>query len=287
MADEALRELKPRLRRLYAKTGRPSIAPEKLLRALLLQVLYSVCSERMLMEQLDHSLRASAALLSHRGAGTEPVALFRHIQAHLAEFPDQASRPAIDIVLAHQLSHALHAQLLFFGLHLQGGSNRLRSLIDVVRIDLKRVAQFAGGARKAAENEHTALVVSRGHKFLRHQVHAIMQRGHQAQIRGAVIRLNLFVTVLPVQQDDRLPLIGLESPVDAVRLRLHLRLQVVITLDVGAARSANLNERKDALIARILFQKALDGQKAFQNPLRIVHPVDAYAHQSGLDTQAF
>src|ERR1700693_6328711 len=50
MADEALRELKPRFSRLYAKTGRPSIAPEKLLRALLLQVLYSVRSERMLME---------------------------------------------------------------------------------------------------------------------------------------------------------------------------------------------------------------------------------------------
>lgn len=50
MADEALRQLKPRFSRLYAKTGRPSIAPEKLLRALLLQVLYSVRSERMLME---------------------------------------------------------------------------------------------------------------------------------------------------------------------------------------------------------------------------------------------
>ena len=56
MADEALRELKPRFSRLYAKTGQPSIAPEKLLRALLLQVLYYVRSERMLMEQLDYSL---------------------------------------------------------------------------------------------------------------------------------------------------------------------------------------------------------------------------------------
>jgi transposase len=56
MAHEALRELQPRFSRLYAKTGRPSRAPEKLLRALLLQVLYSVRSERMLMEQLDYSL---------------------------------------------------------------------------------------------------------------------------------------------------------------------------------------------------------------------------------------
>jgi len=45
MADEALHDLKPQFSRLYAKTGRPSIAPEKLLRALLLQVLYSVRSD--------------------------------------------------------------------------------------------------------------------------------------------------------------------------------------------------------------------------------------------------
>jgi hypothetical protein len=56
MADDALRELQCHFGKLYAKTGRPSIAPEKLLRALLLQVLYSVPSERMLMEQLDYNL---------------------------------------------------------------------------------------------------------------------------------------------------------------------------------------------------------------------------------------
>jgi transposase len=56
MTDEALRQLQPRFNKLYAKTERPSIAPEKLLRALLLQALNSVRSERMLMEQLDHNL---------------------------------------------------------------------------------------------------------------------------------------------------------------------------------------------------------------------------------------
>jgi transposase len=56
MTDEALRDLQPRFNQLYAKTGGSSIAPEKLLRALLLQALYSVRSERMLMEQLDYNL---------------------------------------------------------------------------------------------------------------------------------------------------------------------------------------------------------------------------------------
>jgi transposase len=51
MADEALRDLRHRFRKLYSKTGRPSIAPERPLRALLLQGLYSVRSERMLTEE--------------------------------------------------------------------------------------------------------------------------------------------------------------------------------------------------------------------------------------------
>jgi transposase len=56
MADTALSELSANLDRMYAVDGRPSIAPEKLLRALLLQVLYTVRSERQLMEQLDYNL---------------------------------------------------------------------------------------------------------------------------------------------------------------------------------------------------------------------------------------
>ena len=56
MVDAALERLSPRFTALYAHTGRPSIPPEKLLRALLLQVFYSVRSERLLMEQLDYNL---------------------------------------------------------------------------------------------------------------------------------------------------------------------------------------------------------------------------------------
>ena len=56
MVDEALKQLSPRFDALYAKTGRPSIAPERLLRALLLQILYTIRSERMLVEQLDYNL---------------------------------------------------------------------------------------------------------------------------------------------------------------------------------------------------------------------------------------
>src|SRR3979409_1753907 len=56
MTDEIFEQLSPRFDKLYSRVGRPSIAPERLLRALLLQVLYSVRSERMLMEQLQYNL---------------------------------------------------------------------------------------------------------------------------------------------------------------------------------------------------------------------------------------
>jgi transposase len=56
IVDEALAVLSPAFAELYGTTGRPSIAPEKLMRALLLQAFYSVRSERQLMEQLDYNL---------------------------------------------------------------------------------------------------------------------------------------------------------------------------------------------------------------------------------------
>jgi transposase len=54
--DAALQKLSRRFTAMYAQGGRPSIPPEKLLRALLLQVLYTIRSERLLMEQLDYNL---------------------------------------------------------------------------------------------------------------------------------------------------------------------------------------------------------------------------------------
>ena len=56
LADKVLAELSKLFARMYSQMGRPSIPPEKLLRALLLQVLYTVRSERMLMEQLDYNM---------------------------------------------------------------------------------------------------------------------------------------------------------------------------------------------------------------------------------------
>ena len=56
IVDEILKEMSPKFQKLYSDVGRPSIAPERLLRSLLLQIFYSVRSERMLIEQLQYNL---------------------------------------------------------------------------------------------------------------------------------------------------------------------------------------------------------------------------------------
>ena len=56
LVNVALRKLSPEFTKMYSPNGRPSIPPERLLRALLLQIFYTVRSERMLMEQLNYNM---------------------------------------------------------------------------------------------------------------------------------------------------------------------------------------------------------------------------------------
>ena len=56
IVDVALVQLEPPVAEMYSDRGRPSIPPEQLLRALLLQILFTICSERLLMERVDYNL---------------------------------------------------------------------------------------------------------------------------------------------------------------------------------------------------------------------------------------
>src|SRR5438874_8092477 len=67
ITDKILGQLSRAFARMYSQIGRPSIPPEQLLRALLLQVLYTVRSERMLMEQLEYNLLVSMVRWAEHG----------------------------------------------------------------------------------------------------------------------------------------------------------------------------------------------------------------------------
>jgi hypothetical protein len=77
MVDEILKETSPQFVKLYSDVGRPSIAPERLFRSLLLQIFYSVRSERMLTEQLRYNLLPAMDRMFHpvpRNSGQVPSA---------------------------------------------------------------------------------------------------------------------------------------------------------------------------------------------------------------------
>jgi transposase len=85
LVDQALRILSPAFDQIYGDIGRPSIPPEKLLRALLLQALYSVRSERQLMEQLDYHLLFRWFVGLARDAAIWDVTVFTKNRARLLE----------------------------------------------------------------------------------------------------------------------------------------------------------------------------------------------------------
>src|ERR1700724_3702190 len=75
MVDQVLKELSPEFSKMYSKVGRPSIPPEQLLRALLLQMLYSVRSERLLVEEIDYNILFRLRRRIYQGPTTSPSPL--------------------------------------------------------------------------------------------------------------------------------------------------------------------------------------------------------------------
>ena len=84
---------------------------------------------------------------------------------------------------------------------------------------------------KRAQDQHALFVVARGDEFLGDQIHAVMQRGDQADVGSAVEACDLVVRVMLLQQDDRHPAAGLESRVDARGFALDFVQQFLIALD--------------------------------------------------------
>ena len=91
----------------------------------------------------------------------------------------------------------------------------------------------------------------------RHQIHAVVQRRHQTNIGYLIIRFNLVVIMVPLQEDNGLPLSGLKTLVNALHLGFHVGNQVLITVDMGTAGRADLDMGEAALVGRVFLQKTL------------------------------
>src|ERR1700733_3485229 len=96
-------------------------------------------------------------------------------------------------------------------------------MLDIIGIDQERIRQFAGRAREATEDEDSLLIMTRRQKFLRHQIHAVVQGGDQAKIRNPVKTLDFLVAMLAFQENNGLQLTSLKPPIDALGLLLNHR----------------------------------------------------------------
>lgn len=102
MADDDLREMDRRFDAAYADEGRPSIPPERLIKAMLLQALYSIRSEAQLVERIDHDLLFRWFLGLRIDQEVFDATVFSHnrkrLEAHglIGDFFDQTVRRAID-----------------------------------------------------------------------------------------------------------------------------------------------------------------------------------------------
>ena len=91
--------------------------------------------------------------------------------------------------------------------------------------------------------------------------------------------------MMPVQKHDGLPVSGFKFPVDAFSFCFHLGHQIVITLDVGATRRANLHEGELADEGRIFFEETLDAYEALGKTLGVIDAIDANSEIKSLDTK--
>ena len=105
LVDRALERLDSEFDKLYAEIGRPSIAPERLLRASLLMVLYSIRSERQLMEQMDYNLLFRWFVGLEVDDPVWDVTVFTKNRERLIE--GAVSQQLLDSVLVEARDHAL------------------------------------------------------------------------------------------------------------------------------------------------------------------------------------
>ncbi len=152
-----------------------------------------------------------------------PSAQARRIQQH-------PPSPAIDIEVAYQLTHAAHALALLRLGHGQRSVERLRALLDVVRINDECLVQLARSAGELGQYQDAQLVIARSNEFFGDQIHAVMQAGDDADIAAAITaRQPLGVEVLHAQQYGGCDQIDM-ALVDLQRKLAHASLKVLVLI---------------------------------------------------------
>ena len=126
---------------------------------------------------------------------------------------DDLRRPSVDVVLGHHLAHPPHPAAPLLARHGKRLVHRVGQLLDGERVDQHRVGQLPGGAGELAEDQHAVLVDAAGDELLGDQVHPVVQRADDAELRQPVQRDHLDLVEMALLVDDRPP--GIRRPISS------------------------------------------------------------------------
>src|SRR6266852_3153665 len=185
------------------------------------------------------------------GEGFARLGAVSRVYADFRQIGKQTGGPPVDIVFADEVAHVLHTSCLLVARHGQSALYGAGKLLDVIRIYEQRIGELESRARERAEDQHTLTIFARGDEFLGHQIHAVVQRRHHAERSGAIEAGILLMRVVTFEEDNGLPVPGLEAGVDALGFAGNFDKQTLITLDIGAAGGSDLDEGEAALVGRV------------------------------------
>ena len=155
------------------------------------------------------------------------------------------------------------------------GRNGARHAVDVVRIDQQRGVELVGGAGEFRQHQHAGIGRVLGCDiFLGDQVHAVLQRRHHADLRGAIEPGKHGLAKALVEIADRRPVDLAVNAVDVGDELCDFALQVAVGLDRAARGRCDLQQRDGALELRVQRPHPVERLDAVDQPFRIVEPVD-------------
>ncbi len=211
--------------------------------------------------------------------GADGRSVLRGIESNVRQVADQLRRPSIDIAFSNHATQVTHAVVPLVRGHLESRADAFRELFDVVRVHDERIVQLGRRAGELAQDQHAVLILARRDELLRDQIHPVVQRSDQAEIGGLVQLLDVVVTVVLGEQQNRLPSAALKLPVDSLGFRFHFEQQILVAFDLRPARRADLHEGETFPVGRMLLEQTFDGSKPFDDAFRVVDPVDAHAEE--------
>src|SRR6266567_7933299 len=189
------------------------------------------------------------------------------------------SGTAVDVGFLYEPAHAAHAHALLVRGHGQGTEDSMRALLAMVRVDERRIVQLTRGARELRQHEHPLLVVTRGDELLGDQVHAVVEARDHAHVRGAIVLVDDGRLVVLDLEPDRLPAAFAEACIDAPGECAHPAFEVLIFIERRTRRRRDLDEDEAPDEFGVQLEHPLDGGEPLEDPVGVVHSVDADAEQ--------